>query len=96
MDPSPDMLAAAAEHAAAAGVAIDLVEGSSYDLGARRGPFQLAVMGRSFHWMDRDATLRGLDRIVDLQPFLGAVVLFGDRRLRLRERTVRGCCTTSP
>jgi SAM-dependent methyltransferase len=78
MDPSPDMLAAAAGHAAAAGVAIDLVEGSSYDLGTRRGPFQLAVMGRSFHWMDRDATLRELDRIV--AP-AGAVVLFGDRQI---------------
>jgi ubiquinone/menaquinone biosynthesis C-methylase UbiE len=78
MDPSPDMLAAAAGHAAASGVTIDLVEGSSYDLGTLHGPFQLVVMGRSFHWMDRDATLRELDRIVALS---GAVVLFGDRQI---------------
>jgi SAM-dependent methyltransferase len=82
IDPEPDMLAAAARGAAAAGVMIDLVEGSSYDLGTRRGPFQAVVMGRSFHWMDRDQTLSELDRIV--APSVdssGAVVLFGDRRV---------------
>jgi predicted RNA methylase len=78
MDPEPDMLAATAEHAAASGVAINLVEGSSYDLGTCRGPFQLVAMGRSFHWMDRDATLHLLDRMVDPS---GAVVLFGDRHV---------------
>jgi SAM-dependent methyltransferase len=78
MDPSPDMLAAARERAAASGVRIDLAEGSSYDLGPHLGPFQLVVMGRSFHWMERDATLGLLDRIVDPA---GAVVLFGDRQI---------------
>src|SRR5262245_23614218 len=82
MDPEPDMLAAAARHAAAAGVTIDLVQSSSYDLGSQHGPFRLVVMGRSFHWMDRDATLRVLDRIVDpAVGSLGAVVLFGDRQV---------------
>jgi hypothetical protein len=37
------------------------------------GPFRLAVMGRSFHWMDRAATLVLLDRIVT-----GGVALFHD------------------
>jgi SAM-dependent methyltransferase len=82
MDPSPDMLAAAGEHAAANGVSLDLVEGSSYDLGVHHGPFRVVVMGRSFHWMDRDATLRMLDRIVDpAAGSPGAVVLFGDRQV---------------
>jgi predicted RNA methylase len=78
MDPEPEMLAAAARHAAASGVTVNLVEGSSYDLGTCRGPFQLVAMGRSFHWMDRDQTLRVLDRTIDPS---GAVVLFGDRRV---------------
>jgi SAM-dependent methyltransferase len=78
MDPEPDMLAAAARHAAASGVTIDLLQGSSFELGTRHGPFQLVAMGRSFHWMDRDATLRVLDGIIDPS---GAVVLFGDRHV---------------
>jgi hypothetical protein len=72
----PDMLAAAAKQATASGVAVNLVEGSSYDLSV--GPFRLVAMGRSFHWMDRVATLRALDQIVASN---GAVVLFGDRRI---------------
>lgn len=78
IDPEPDMLAAAARHAAACGVTVELVEGSSFDLGTRRGPFHAVAMGRSFHWMERDATLRALDGIVDPS---GAVVLFGDRHI---------------
>jgi ubiquinone/menaquinone biosynthesis C-methylase UbiE len=78
MDPEPDMLAAAAGHAAASGVPINLAQGSSFDLGSRQGPYQLVAMGRSFHWTDRDATLRVLDGIIDPS---GAVVLFDDRRV---------------
>jgi len=78
MDPEPDMLAAAAKEATASGVSVNLVEGSSYDLSASCGPFHLVVMGRSFHWMDRAATLRVLDQIIASN---GAVVLFGDRRI---------------
>jgi hypothetical protein len=37
------------------------------------GPFRLAVMGRSFHWMDRAATLAVLEQIVT-----GGVALFHD------------------
>jgi SAM-dependent methyltransferase len=78
LDPEPAMLAAAAQHARAQGVAIKLIEGSSYDLGRHQGPFRFVLMGRSFHWMDRDATLRLLDRNIEAT---GAVVLFGDRRI---------------
>jgi hypothetical protein len=39
-------------------------------------------MGRSFHWMDRAATLAALDRIVVPD---GAVVLFGEHRPETRE-----------
>ena len=69
------MLAAAAERAAAAGVTVDLRRGGSADLRAGMGPFRLVTMGRSFHWMDRSATLAALDKIVTPE---GGVALFHD------------------
>ncbi len=78
LDPEAEMLAAAREDAAAAGVAIRFEEGSSYDLSAELGTFRLATMGRSFHWMDRSATLAALDGLI--QPG-GAIALFHDHRI---------------
>jgi ubiquinone/menaquinone biosynthesis C-methylase UbiE len=75
MDPEPDMLAAAGERAEAAGVAVDLAAGGSADLRPGMGPYRLVTMGRSFHWMDRTATLAMLDKIV--APG-GGVALFHD------------------
>lgn len=80
MDPEPDMLAAARKNAREAGITLNLVEGSSYDLGPSFGRFQLVTMGRSFHWMDREATLAALDRLVERD---GGVALFGDRRIEM-------------
>jgi len=74
VDPSPEMLAAA--RALAGAVAnIRFVAGSSYDIGSALGQFRLAVMGRSFHWMDRVDTLRRLDRMIEPA---GAMALFQD------------------
>jgi len=74
IDPSPEMLAEA--NALAGQIAnVRFLEGSSYDLDPVLGRFHLAVMGRSFHWMDRVATLTRLDRMIE-PP--GAVVLFYD------------------
>jgi len=74
VDPSPEMLAQA--RALVGKTAnIRFVTGSSYDLGPELGHFQLVVMGRSFHWMDRVDTLKRLDRIVEPA---GSVALFGD------------------
>ncbi|MBS9477286.1 class I SAM-dependent methyltransferase [Ancylobacter radicis] len=78
MDPEPSMLEAVQAGAAAAGVVIRTVEGSSYDLPGALGRFRLVTMGRSFHWMDRPATLAVLDDMVEPD---GAVVLMGDRTL---------------
>ncbi len=78
MDPDPAMLAAAHESAAEVGVALRLIEGSSYDLGPAIGRFRLVTMGRSFHWMDREATLAALDRMIEPG---GSVVFFGDEHL---------------
>lgn len=75
MDPEPDMLTAAAERGRAAGVKVDLVAGGWADLRPGMGPYHLVTMGRSFHWMDRVATLAMLDRIV--APG-GGVALFHD------------------
>ncbi|MEA2780263.1 MAG: hypothetical protein QOK29_1807 [Rhodospirillaceae bacterium] len=75
MDPEPAMLRIAARSAADAGQEIKLVEGSSYDLGPHLGRFDLVVIGRAFHWMDRADTLKRLDRLIE--P-IGAIVLFDD------------------
>jgi ubiquinone/menaquinone biosynthesis C-methylase UbiE len=80
MDPDRAMLALARERAAEAGVALTLVEGSSFDLGPTIGRFRLVTMGRSFHWMDRDATLAALDQMIEPG---GAIALFTDEELEV-------------
>ncbi|HWA68676.1 MAG TPA: methyltransferase domain-containing protein [Rhizomicrobium sp.] len=75
LDPEPAMLAAAKAAAAANRVQVDFRAGGSGDLTAGMGPFQLAAMGRSFHWMDRAATLDMLDKIVVPE---GSIALFHD------------------
>lgn len=74
-DPETAMLDAAAAAARAAGVSLELWHGSSYHLAPSMGPYRLVTMGRSFHWMDRAATLSMLDRIIVPD---GAVALFHD------------------
>ena len=76
LDPSTEMLAVAAKNAERAAVKLSFVHGSSYDLGDHLGRFTLATFGRSFHWTDRQATLRTLDRLIEPG---GAVGLFDDR-----------------
>jgi SAM-dependent methyltransferase len=78
LDPEPAMLAAAADYVRERGVRVSLQQGSSYDLGAHLGMFQLVTMGRSFHWMDRPATLEALSRLIVPD---GAVALFSDSHL---------------
>jgi ubiquinone/menaquinone biosynthesis C-methylase UbiE len=84
MDPDAAMIAAASQAAAAAGIAIDWRVGSSFDLGSDLAPLDLVTIGRAFHWMDREATLKRLDELVAPS---GAVALvntelhpFGDNR----------------
>jgi len=78
MDPEPEMLAEVEAGANKAGVDITIRQGSSYDLGPDIGKLHLCVMGRSFHWMDRPATLEALDRLIEPG---GGVVLFHDRSI---------------
>ncbi len=75
IDPEPEMLGAGRLAAADAKVAVDFRQASSFDLPQGSGPFKLVAMGRSFHWMDRAATLRVLDRLTLSD---GAVALFAD------------------
>src|SRR3569833_17664 len=77
MDPEPAMLEAARAIATEAGASIELVEGSSYDLGPHLGTFTAVAIGRAFHWMDRADTLQRLDALIATH---GAVVLFTDAR----------------
>jgi hypothetical protein len=78
------MLAAAQHEAQAAGVALTLKRASSADLGPDFGSFRMVTMGRSFHWMDRDATLRALDKLIEPG---GSIVLFDERGHRSAENT---------
>jgi SAM-dependent methyltransferase len=81
-DPEPAMLEAAGEAARKAGVRLDLRQGGSFELTEAMGPYRLVTMGRSFHWMDRAATLAILDRIVSPD---GAIALFHDRHPDVEE-----------
>jgi SAM-dependent methyltransferase len=76
IDPSAEMLAAASQNAERARLRIDLVKGSSYELGPHLGRFKLVTIGRAFHWMDRAQTLEALDPLLHEG---GAVALFGER-----------------
>jgi SAM-dependent methyltransferase len=87
IDPEPEMLRAAREAAARAGLPVQFREGSSRDLGPDLGAFRLAVIGRAFHWMDREETLRRLDQIIEPG---GAVALFGDSHPQVPDNRWRG------
>lgn len=85
MDPEPQMLALARQ--ASEGLKnVQVVEGRSDDLGGdlgrRLGRFKAVVIGRAFHWMDREETLRTLDGMIEPD---GAVMLFGEEHPRLPE-----------
>ena len=81
MDPEPEMLAIAREMAA--GVAnMQVAQGRSDELDGRHGRFKAVVIGRAFHWMDREETLRILDGLIEPG---GAVVLIGEATLKIPE-----------
>jgi SAM-dependent methyltransferase len=77
VDPEPEMLALCQAQIDQAGRSnMEARQGSSVDLDASFGQFDLVAIGRAFHWMDRTAILQVLD---GMMPPEGAVVLFGDR-----------------
>jgi SAM-dependent methyltransferase len=84
VDPEPAMLEAARAVAAGAKARIELVEGSSHELGPDLGAFDVVTIGRAFHWMDRADTLRRLDTLIKPD---GALVLFNDVRPEVPENS---------
>jgi SAM-dependent methyltransferase len=90
VDPEPEMLAACEAGAQAAGVAVALKHGSSFDMPDGIGPFRLITMGRSFHWMDREGTLAKLDALVTRD---GAVAHFDDEHPHTVENAWRRALT---
>lgn len=82
IDPEPAMLEVAAEFAQSRNAKITLRRGSSFELEPDLGPFRLAAMGRSFHWMDRPATLAALKPMIEAG---GAVALFSDTPVKVAE-----------
>jgi SAM-dependent methyltransferase len=59
LDADPDMLAEGARKATAAGITnIDWVKARAEDLPAHMGPFRVAALAQSFHWMDRARVAR--------------------------------------
>jgi ubiquinone/menaquinone biosynthesis C-methylase UbiE len=64
VDPEPAMIAAARTAAARASTALPLIEGKAEALPADVGSFDIVTIGRALHWMERDATLALLERLV--------------------------------
>lgn len=76
MDPEPHMLSLANE--ACKNLSnVTVLKGGSEELGPEYGEFQAVMIGRAFHWMNREETLARLNNMVSSD---GAVVLLGDER----------------
>ena len=76
MDPNEAMLREARRRAEAAGIEnVEWVVGSDSDLSDDLGTVRLTAMGRSFHWMDQEATL---DRLYRMTERGGGVALLDD------------------
>ena len=82
LDPEPEMLGEAAVSADRAGVRnARWVLGGDRDLDRLRddlGPVRLVTIGRAFHWMNHDATLRALDQMIEPT---GGLVIVSDNEL---------------
>lgn len=90
VDPEPDMLAETRAAAEAEKVTVHAALGSSYGLPTGFGSFKLVTMGRSFHWMDRDATLVTLEHHVTPD---GALAFFDDNHPASAENAWRRALT---
>ncbi|MDR1145463.1 MAG: class I SAM-dependent methyltransferase [Verrucomicrobiales bacterium] len=82
IDPEPAMLEEARRYVQPARGKVSFRQGSSYDLTPQLGKFRLVVIGRSFHWMDRAATLTKLAQLTTPD---GVVGLFDDQHCQIPE-----------
>ena len=64
VDPEPLMVVEARRAAVAAKINLPIIEGRAENLTADVGRFDVITIGRALHWMDREATLAALDRIL--------------------------------
>ncbi|HWK39748.1 MAG TPA: methyltransferase domain-containing protein [Hyphomicrobium sp.] len=64
IDADPAMIEAARSAANAEGASVEWRVGSSFDLDPSLAPLDLVTIARAFHWMDRDATLQSLDKLI--------------------------------
>jgi ubiquinone/menaquinone biosynthesis C-methylase UbiE len=64
VDPEPAMLAAANIAAERAAQPFTLIQGKAEELPDDIGRFDVVTIGRALHWMDREATLARLERLV--------------------------------
>jgi ubiquinone/menaquinone biosynthesis C-methylase UbiE len=72
LDPEPLMITAARDAAAEAGVALSLIHGRIEELPTVQ-TYDLVTIGRALHWLERDATLAVLERI--LAPDFGRILI---------------------
>jgi len=83
MDPDADMLAEGRRLATSEGHSnITWMRAGSAELGQLKETFRAAVMGQSFHWMDRDRVLRDLHGLVEDG---GGIALINPGRRRPQE-----------
>ena len=83
VDPDPEMIAEGQRLAAAKGRRnIVWRQERAEDLSLGLGPFHLATLGQSFHWMDRDAVLRKLSVLLTDD---GALALLNPGKRRPQE-----------
>jgi SAM-dependent methyltransferase len=64
VDPEPAMLAAAKKAAERASQPFTLIAGKAEDLPDDVGHFDVVTIGRALHWMEREPTLKRLERLV--------------------------------
>jgi len=64
MDADDAMIAEARKASEAAGIPVDWRVGTSFDLDQSLAPLDLVTIGRAFHWMDREATLKRFDELI--------------------------------
>lgn len=82
VDPEPEMISKGMAYLAEYREKVSFLCKTADQLREDIGSFKLVVIGRAFHWMDRDKTLEFLDKII-LND--GAVAIFRDPLLKLPE-----------
>jgi SAM-dependent methyltransferase len=64
IDIDADMISTASQASAIAGIDVEWRVGNSADLADDLATLDLVTIARAFHWMDRDATLERLDKLI--------------------------------